>query len=220
MDPDTKAVEGQTDIPMEALPVLSYANFQGQQPSASRFVQVISPEGVILTEDPLPNFGRRYRVAGIFFLIMGIWAGVVLGIDALNHLKSDPSELFILLFPLFMLTCGVAAYVQGNLFRKVQTRLEVSGAYLHVFTPLIFARKRRWRIRPVLRLHVPLGGPGVSKGRGVTWFSHVTVRTSVIGLQSTILSRRPKDECEWIARELNNAMDRFLEHANAASAPR
>ena len=191
-----------------ALEVLSYANLRGQQPSDSRFVCVISSDGVTLTEEPLPNLGRGHWIAGAFFLLIGALAGAIVGDEIFNEFHRERAVLFELLFPLFLLICGATAWMQGHLYKTVGTRLEVSGGYLRVFAPLILARHRRWRITPALKLHVPMGSPGFVRGRGVSWMSHVMVQKRSIGLRTTILLNRPKDECEWIVRELTSAMDR------------
>jgi hypothetical protein len=145
---------------------------------------------------------------------------VIVGGEVFDNYHRDHSELFMLLFPLLMLACGAAACVQGHLFKTVGTRLEVSGGYLRAFAPLILSRRRRWRITPALKFHVPMGSPGFVRGRGMSWMSHVMVQGRSISLRTTILLNRPKDECEWVVRELTSAMDRYRAAKDLADAAR
>jgi hypothetical protein len=91
-------------------PVLSYANLRGQQPSDSRFVCEVLPDGVRLTEEPLPNAGRVDRWFGLVILAMAVPLAIFLMSVVLQESHRQSTDWArALAIPLILITGGANA---------------------------------------------------------------------------------------------------------------
>jgi hypothetical protein len=193
-------------------PVLSYANLRGQQPSDSRFVCEILPDGVRLTEQPLPNAARLLRFAGFLVIIIG-GAAVAAVINAVlgdAHAKAGAWAAPLLLV-LFLVLPGWAACRQSHLQRTRPTVIEISGGMLCAKVPAVIFQTVRKKVTPTLNIRVIGRGFAYIRSRGKLGFIAGISLSHWTGLLHFIVANHPADECEWIARELTLGIQRSLE---------
>ncbi len=199
-------------------PVLSYANLRGQQPIDSRFVCEVFPDGVRLTEEPLPSIGRGFRVVGLLLIAIGLALEVLTLIGWLhedNRSRAWPMLLFPLLLWVFP---GWLACWQCRVMRTRPTDILVMGKLLTVNVPVLIFRRIRRKVTPSLRVHVMSRGLSYIRSRRKIGFV-AGVYITKWGLRRFIVFNHPTDECEWLARELELGIQRSLEASGVRFDP-
>lgn len=198
-----------------APPVLSYANLRGLQPSDSRFVCEVLPDGVRLTEPPLPNAGRLLRFAGVLVIILGVVAVAAVVNAVLNDRHAKAGAWIAPLLPiLFLVLPGWAAYWQSHLQRTRTTVIEISGGMLCAKVPAVVFQTVRRKITPTLNIKVIGRGVSYIRSRGKLGFVAGISLSHWTGLLHFIVANHPTDECEWLARELEMGIQRSLRISN------
>ncbi len=191
-------------------PVLSYANLRGQQPSDSRFVCEVLPDGVRLTEEPLPNAGRVDRWFGLVILAMAVPLAIFLMSVVLQESHRQSTDWArALAIPLILITGGAGLFFQGRVRQTQGVSLQVGGGCLAASTPDLFNRHRSWKITEDLKVGVNSTPGFVQQRNRFGLLSTVVVRPSRFA-KSPILQNRPKDECEWVVRELKQGIERSV----------
>jgi hypothetical protein len=192
-------------------PVLSYANLRGLQPSDSRFVCEVWPDGVRLTEEPSPTAGQTVAILSGLLLVVGL-LGAIMVVNQLNGPYSRHGDWIRLIFPvLFLVFPGALGCWHVYLLRRRAIEIEIRGGNMTARVPAMIFRQIRRKVTPTLHLHTMGRGLGYIPTRGkLGLLGCVCVRRWLV-FRRIIVANRPVDECDWIVRELRLGIQRSLE---------
>ena len=175
-----------------ALPVIEYANLRGVQPANSLFTCEYREDGVVLIEPPL---GRRFLGNIILAFLMCFVSTTVLIVLIVEDRLSTSGTILIPAIDLL----GVLLFFDARRRAQLPVVLQLTRGRLTVQEPTHFFTRKVWRLGSVDRFTVSRGTPTVNLKL------HSFLQLKGWFFACTLLPIRPKEECEWLAKVLNES---------------
>jgi hypothetical protein len=200
------ADDGEAPLPVlkvdagEAPAVMAYANLRGALPPDSRFIcQRHADGGMTHTEPPDPRSSLGTRAGGALLMLLALTWLCFLVYDSIRTGGWSG----IMAAPLILGTLGHLLWFEGRCAAHQPLVIEARPGELTVDcrTMLSVTRRRSFRGRRLGKITVPPGTPSLPSMR---LYSGVYI-TPRFSLAVPIVTGRPKDECEWIAKILREA---------------